>query len=202
MLGPPSWGGATRKRDRDESADRGLGAQGAGRCQSVEAVARELVGRNIIPDAAGLSGFGQQFSDHLVKLVLRSCDLFASMEECREFAVVAPLGFVGDERVRLQHGFESLVSVAGPVSDLGEIGQVAGDLTFVPGIEDRFDVGEILVQRRPPDPGLLGDLGHRYRPQSVLGYKGRGGIQDRVVYLAAVSFDRLGPQLGHGGEYT
>ena len=58
------------------------------------------------------------------------------MQECREFGVVA---LVGNERERLKHSFEPLTSVASVVPDFGEMFEVTGDLTFVPGDQDRFD---------------------------------------------------------------
>ncbi len=58
------------------------------------------------------------------------------MHECREFSAVV---LVANERVSLQHSFEPLTSVARLVPDLGEIFEVAGDLPFVPGDQDRFD---------------------------------------------------------------
>ncbi len=106
----------------------------------MEAVARELLRRDIVPDIAGLWGLGQQVSDHVAELLLRSGDLVVSMQERREFGVVVPVGLVGDERVGLQHSFEPLASVASLVPEFGEIFEVAGDLTFVPGEQDRFDV--------------------------------------------------------------
>jgi hypothetical protein len=106
----------------------------------VEAVARKLLGRHIIPEVAGLCALGQQISDHVLELLLRSGDLLVSMQECGEFGVVVPVGLVGNEGVGLEHSFESLASVASLVSDFGEIFEVAGDLTFVPGAQDRFDV--------------------------------------------------------------
>jgi hypothetical protein len=44
--------------DRDEPPDRGLGRQAAGCCEGVEAVARKLVRRDIIPKLAGLCDLG------------------------------------------------------------------------------------------------------------------------------------------------
>jgi hypothetical protein len=41
----------------------------------VEAVARELFRRDIIPKFAGLCALGQQASDHLAELLLRSGDV-------------------------------------------------------------------------------------------------------------------------------
>ena len=60
-------------------------------------------------------------------------------------------------RVSLEHSFESLTSVAHSVPDRDEMFEVAGHLTFVPREQDRFDVREVLVQRRTSDAGLLGD---------------------------------------------
>ena len=67
-----------------------------------------------------------------------------------------------NERVGLEHGREPLGGASRLVAELGELFEVAADLTFVPGDEDRFDVWEVLVQRRASDPGLLGDLRHRH----------------------------------------
>ena len=54
----------------------------------MEAVAREFVGRDIVPEVAGLCGLGQQVSDQVAELLLRSGDVLASMQECREFGAV------------------------------------------------------------------------------------------------------------------
>ena len=51
--------------DLDESANRGFGRQTAGCREGVEAVACELVGRDITPDVTGLCGLCQQISDQL-----------------------------------------------------------------------------------------------------------------------------------------
>lgn len=179
--------------DRHEAADRGLRTLAAGSSQGVKAVGRKLVRRDIVPDVAGFCCLGQQVSDHVVDLMLRSGDLLVPMEERSEFGVVMPAGLVGDEGVRFEHGFQPLASVAGLLPDFGEILEVAGDLMFVPGAQDRFDVWEVLVQGRASDAGLLGDLRHSHRPQPVFGHQRRSGVQDRVAHLATVSLDRLGP---------
>jgi hypothetical protein len=54
----------------------------------VEAVARKLVGRDIIPEVAGLGARDQQVSDHAAELLLRPRNLLVSMEECRQLGVV------------------------------------------------------------------------------------------------------------------
>ena len=89
-----------------------------------------------------------------------------------------------------------------PVTDLGQVSQVAADLPLVPGKQDRLDVPEVLVQGRAPDAGLLGDLRHRHRPQPVPGDEGRRRVQDRVAHLAAVRLDRLVPQPRHPPKCT
>src|SRR5918996_997584 len=124
------------------------------------------------------------------------------MQERRQLCVAMPVGLAGYERIGLQHGRESFARAPGPVSDLGKVSEMARDLTFVPDEQDRLDVREVLVQGRPADAGVLGDLRHRHRPQPVLGYQRRGGVQDRVADLASVRLDRLVPELRHGVYYT
>jgi hypothetical protein len=99
----------------------------------VEAVARKLLRRDIVPDVAGLCALGQQVSDHVAELLLRPGDVLTSRQECREFGVVVPVGLVRDEGVGVQHSFEPLASAANLVSDFGEMFEVVSDLTFVPG---------------------------------------------------------------------
>jgi len=124
----------------------------------------------------------------------RSGDVLASMQECRKLGAVV---LVENERECLEHGFEPAISVVSLMSELGEMFEVAGHQTLVPCEKDRFDVCEVLVQRRTTDAGLLGDLRHRHRPQPVLGHEVRGGVQDRVAHLAAVRLNRLVPELRH-----
>ena len=104
----------------------------------MEGVAGKLVGRDIVPDVTGLCGLGQQVSDEVAELLLRFGEVLTSMHERREFRAVGSL--VGHQRVGLEHRCEPLASVASSVPDLGETFEVAGDLTVVPGDQDRFDV--------------------------------------------------------------
>ena len=177
--------------------DRSLIRQVAGCCEGMEAVARKFVRHDVIPDVAGHSALGQHISDHVAQMLLRPGDLLVSVQERREFGVVVPAGLVKDEGVGLQHPFEALASVAGLVSEFGEMFEVAGDLTFVPGEQDSFNVWEVLVKGRASDAGLLGDLRHRRRPQPVLGHQRRSGVQDSVTHRRAVRLDRLVPQVRH-----
>ena len=65
----------------------------------MEAVTRELIGRDIVPEVAVLCGLDQQVSAQVDELLLRPGDVLASMQERHEFAVVVPVGLVRDERV-------------------------------------------------------------------------------------------------------
>jgi hypothetical protein len=53
------WGTQPRQGDVDESADRGLGGQAAGRVEGVQAVAGEFGRRDVVAEVAGLGAFGQ-----------------------------------------------------------------------------------------------------------------------------------------------
>lgn len=158
---------------------------------------RQLARRNISPEEAGLGALGHQVSEHTTEPLLRSNDLLVSMQECRELGVVVSLGLMDDERIGLQHCFESLASIASLVSDLVEIFEVGSDVTLVPGRQDRIDIGEVLVKGGASDSGLRGDLRHGHRGQPVLGYQVCGGVKDGVTHRATVRLDRLAPQLRH-----
>jgi hypothetical protein len=129
----------------------------------VLAVVGELVRGDVVSDATGPGGVGQQVSDHVVNVPLRVGDVLVSVKECPEVGVVAGGSmtsgpFVVDEGVGLQYGLEPPVSIAGLVPGVGELFEVGGDLAVVPGKvvpgkQDGLDVGEVLVQRRPADAG-------------------------------------------------
>jgi hypothetical protein len=59
----------------------------------VQAVVRELFGRDIAPDIAGSCRLGQEVPDQVAKPLLRSGEVLTSMHECCEFAAVV-LGVV------------------------------------------------------------------------------------------------------------
>lgn len=179
---------------RDEPADCGLARQAAGSCEGVEAEARKFIGRNVIPKITFLRAFDQQISDEVVKPLLRTGDMRALMQKCREFGAVV---LVGNERESLEHGFQSLTGVARLIPDCGKLFEVAVDLAFVPGDQDRFDIREVFIQRRTSDASRFGDLRHRHGGQPVLSHQRRSGVQGRVSHRAAVGLDRLVPQFRH-----
>ncbi len=160
----------------------------------MEAVDGELPGRDVVPDVAGLRGLRQKVPEEVAQVLLGTGDVLATVQVSREIRAV---DLVVNERVRLEHRGELFPGVAGSVPDLGEVLEVTGHLTFVPGDEDCLHVGEVLVQRGAPDAGLLGDLGHRHRREPVRSYELCRGVEGRTAHGAAVGLDRVVPQLRH-----
>jgi hypothetical protein len=81
----------SRQNDGDEPVDRGLGPQAAGCCEGVEAVARELVRGDIIPEVAGHCTLGNQASNEVAEPLMRARDVLTLMQQCRELAAVVLL---------------------------------------------------------------------------------------------------------------
>lgn len=121
----------------------------------METVARQLVRWDIIADVAGRCDLEQQVADHAADPLLGTGDSVVAVQERRELAVVMPMRLVGDEGIGLQHRVQPLAGRARSVPGVGKLVEVAGDLPFVPGEQDRFDVWEVLgragvtVQSRP-----------------------------------------------------
>ena len=102
----------------------------------MKAVVRKLFGCDIIPHVTGLNALHEQPPDELGKPALRSGDVLISMQQGLQFGGVT---LVLNERVRLEHRFESLGRVPGPIAEFGETFEVASDVTLVPGDQDGFD---------------------------------------------------------------
>ena len=190
------------QNNRDKPVDRGRGWEAAGCCEGVETVARKLVGGDIVPDLASPGRFCQQFPDHVAEFLVRLGDPLVLMKKRGDVGAVVLVVMVlaalsVNVCVGFEHRFEPLTSVTSLVPDVGEILEMASDLTVVPGQQDRLDIREVLVQRRASDPGLRGDPRHRYREQPVLGHQRRRRVQDRVAHLATVRLDCRVPQLRH-----
>jgi len=181
--------------DRDQAVDGSLGGQATGGAQGVQAVDRELAGGDIIADVRGLRGFADEVTHKGVQVLLCTGDVLAPVHQRREFGVLGVL--LGDVRIGVEDGFELFTRGACLVADEDQVFEVRGHVAFVPRGQDRLDVREVLVQRRPADAGLFRDLRHRHRRQSVLGHQRRGGLQSRLADRAAVLGDRLIPQLRH-----
>jgi hypothetical protein len=105
----------------------------------MEAVVRELVGRDIVPEIARCGTVGQQVPDEALELLMGLCDVLALVQEGGEFGSVVFMPPSGKERVCLQDGFEALAGAARLFADFGEMCEVLGDLAFVPCGQDRFD---------------------------------------------------------------
>ena len=106
----------------------------------MEAVARELVGGDIIAELASICALGDEVADHAMELSLRLDKLVTPVDGCREFCVVVAVGLLRKERIGLEHGFEAPANIAYPVSYFSEIFEVGRDLPLLPGEQDRFDI--------------------------------------------------------------
>jgi len=116
----------------------------------VEAEARKLARRDIVPDVTGLRRLGQQVCDEVAEMLMRLGNVLAPVQERCELGAVGPL--LGNERIGPEDGFEPLAGVAPVVPDLGEMLKMASDLAFVPGGQDRSDVGKYLYSVARPMP--------------------------------------------------
>jgi hypothetical protein len=118
---------------------------------------RELVGGDIVPQFSGVGDLGQQAPDQVNELLSCSGDALSSMEEGTEFGALIP-AVMRDEGVGLEHGFKPFGCATRLGLECGEVREVPGDVTLVPGGQDRFHIREVLVQRRASDAGGLGNL--------------------------------------------
>ena len=156
----------------------------------MEAVAGEFLWRDITAHLAAGRALGQQVSDEVPELLVGLGDMGTSMQ--RRGQVAAGM-LVEDQRVGPEHRRKPLAGTTSLVPDFGQLGEVLGDLAFVPGDQDRFHVREVLVQRRSSDAGLGGDLRHRHRRQAMFGHQGRGGVQGGVAHRTPVRLNGLVP---------
>jgi hypothetical protein len=123
----------------------------------MEAKGRQLVDRHVGSNSTDGHGLDQQSSHDAEQLVLWSGDVFTLMDERAEFwAMLVPLE--RDQRIRVEHSFESRSRFARSVSQPRQMLQVLGDVPFVPGEQDWLDAREVLVEGGAADAGLLGDL--------------------------------------------
>ena len=74
-----------RQSDPDKPEDRSLGRQATGCTEGVDAVAGELVRRDVIPEVAGHGNLGQQVLDQVMDMLLRSGEVRTPMQECGQF---------------------------------------------------------------------------------------------------------------------
>ena len=168
----------------------------------MEAIARQFVRSGVIADLSGVGSLGDETADQLVKALFGARDMLVAMQETAQITVGVSARLVGDHGVGVKNRREALFGFAGLSGDFDELAEVAVYLALVPRAQDRFDMGEVLVERRAPNPRSLGDLRHRHTQQSTLLDQGDGRVEDRIADFAAMRFDGLGPQLWHSAKYT
>ena len=188
-LGEPSATRSARRLqpgegDIYEAANGGPGRELPRRVESVQAVAGELARCNVVSDVSGRDAVAHQVADEVSEVILSFGDMPAPVHEGGKLGVVVFVvdALVLDDRVGGEHGFEAFARVAGSVAEHRELLEVAFDLLRVPGQQDRLDVWEVLVERRAADAGLLSDLRHRHRTQSMVCDERRGGPEDGLPY--------------------
>jgi hypothetical protein len=82
-------------------------------------------------------------------------------------------------RIPGEHYSKLIRGAARQRAELDQLMNVVGDLTLVPGMQDRLDAREVLVQRRPPDADRLRNLRHRDAQRAVLIGQRPGCVEDR-----------------------
>lgn len=211
--------------DRDEAVHRRPRREAARCGERAQAEARELLRRHVTPHGTDDRGTGEHIPYEIDEPTLDTRDVLRPVDERGDLTGVAfvvaaelvplwpltrptasvPMG-VGpvparaverDLGVRGEHGLEALTWVCGPVTRSGERLEVLLDVPLVPGDEDGLHVGEVLVERRPADAGLLGDPRHRHVGQAVLPDERGGRLDDGFAHLATMRVDRVRPESWH-----
>jgi hypothetical protein len=83
-------------------------------------------------------------------LPLGASDLLAPVKQRGESGVLVPAGVPGEDGVGLEHRFEPLTGVSGPVPDLGQVREVGCDLG-----EDEPGADEETTGYPPPASGTI-----------------------------------------------
>lgn len=128
---------------------------------------------------------GQKVGDDPEDLVLSAMGVLVSVEQCGQLRRMASLPLC-DVRVLGEHRSQSFGRAPWSVMQPGEAVERCCDVPFVPGDEDGFDVGEVLVKGRPPDPSLLRHVGHLHCRDTALGRQCPAGVEDGRAYIAAM----------------
>jgi hypothetical protein len=134
----------------------------------VYAVGGEFVGGDVVAQLSCCRTLDQQVLDEIGKLTAGLSDMPGAMQQRDQFGAVRGGDGVLHQRVGLQHGGQPVPGCAGVVAEFGQAAEVTADLTFVPRGENRFDVGEVVAQRRPPDSLAIIGLTSE-QPQTVHG---------------------------------
>jgi hypothetical protein len=83
----------------------------------------------------GFGGSNHEIADHPLHLAVGTSHPIVSVEELGESGVM-PVGVPSEHGVGLEHGLQPQGGILGPIPYLGEIREVAPDLTIVPGTQD------------------------------------------------------------------
>jgi len=157
--------------DGDQAVDGVLAGEGAGRGEGVQAVSGQFVGGHVVADIAVPCRLGDQVVEKVVESLPGVVDVLATVQQRGEFAAVVVRRVVLDLGVRVQDGLQAYQGRVGRICRGGQLVKVGGDLTFVPGGEDRgkprpvaadsdpaADVGHVPGSRRDVRPagGLCG----------------------------------------------
>lgn len=169
------------------------------RPNGVKAVSRKFVGCHVTAQLVRLCSLNQQVPYHSSDSLAPLCGGWVAVQYSSHLGIVVAV--LGKARIGLKDRLEAFSCTSRPVPYLLQLLEVACDLSFVPGEQDRFDIREVFVERRASDAGLLGDLRHCHRAQTAFANERRCDIQRRVANSAAMRLDRIVPKLGHVSNY-
>jgi hypothetical protein len=113
---------------------------------------RELLRRDVVTDRAGRDALGDQVAEEAVQPPVGRGDPVPAVQQLPEVGDPVLGAVVADAGVGLEHRLEALHRISDSGPECVEMVQVGVDVLLVPGQEDRLDVGEVLVERRPPIP--------------------------------------------------
>src|ERR1700689_5420417 len=160
----------------------------------MHAVARKLGGGHIVPEQPARGALFEQGLEHPKESLVGSGRVLTASEQRDELLSVM---LEREQRVGLQHELEPLAGIARAPACRLERCEMTRDLLLVPRNEDGLDVVEIFVDGGAPYTRPLGNLRHRHLRRATLGRKRGSRLEDRVPYLRAVGFDRVGPKARH-----
>ena len=170
----------------------------------MQTIRRELVGRHVAPNIAGLRRAGDQLPDETLELLVHLSDVVTLVEESCELGPMAAelrprlLPHVsGNEGMGFEDGEQPLDGRVGLIPDRSEMLQMAGDLAFVPGDQNRFVTAEILVERRTTNARLLSNMRHAHGRQAALGDQCPCSVENCIVHVLPMRLDGFLPELGH-----
>ena len=168
----------------------------------MQAVLRQLPGRNIAAGRAARRGLADEPLEHRSELALRIGNLLVAMKEVDKRLIVMGPELGAQAGVRREHRNQSLGRITRLLGNGRQQVEVASHLPLMPGNQDCLDVREVLVEGRAANTGFLRNLGHRHPAQAMLAQDCGCAVQGRLAHRMTVGVDRIGPEPGHIREYT